>query len=207
MSAWQTSVAATCRPVWRTRPLWAILLVGVVGCRQEKTGLETQPAPPAGEPIPLILKTPEDAARTVLTCLRAIRAASLRGDRAAVAWYREQLRPMAARDVILKRYQAIRHTSREDPEVIFDRFLQGWSAILAYYLDGMQLDRLTVASAAGATQADVHVPAVSDRGEVLIRLECSRDPDRLWRVARIDFARPTTAATSSSTTASRGAGP
>ena len=165
----------------------ASLTIASPACRQPDADPASPPASQSAPAVQVALATPEEAARSVLTCLHAQWAARQRDDRAAAELYREQLRAMAADNVILARHRGIVRRPSQTPDVL-DTFVQGWGPIIGFYADGLQLDRIQVPDlSAEQDQVFVRVPAASRRGEAIIRLECFRGPDRRWRVARIDF--------------------
>lgn len=96
---------------------------------------------------------------------------------------------MAADNVIRSRHRGVVRRPSQIPDELLDTFVQGWAPIIGFYADGLQLDRIQEVPHLPAEQDQVfvRVPAVSSRGEAIIRLECCRGPDRRWRVARIDF--------------------
>jgi hypothetical protein len=115
----------------------------------------------------------------------------LNDDSPAMNYYREQLADMAAREVIVRSYERIVRRRPSDPEMIVARYVQGWEAVVAYYVDGLALDRAEViGEPAAGTPVPVHVPADAPRGPAVIRVECVRNAGGHWLVTRIDFAPP-----------------
>ena len=172
--------------------------VGVIGpaCRRSESSTAT-PSPASG--VAVTLDTPQDAARSVLNCLLAQRAARKQGDTAAAREYLVQLRSMAARDVIMARYKDRMPESEDEREQKLATFVQGWGPIIGYYADGLQMDQLSEPTPTSDPDVVyVQVPAAVGEERTAIRLECCRGTDKQWRVARIDFAEPT--ATSQPTT-------
>jgi hypothetical protein len=175
----------------RRRQLGLLAMLGAMalwGCERQgapsRAATTTRPAPSE-----IVLTTPKDAARSVLLCLRAQRAARLRHDREADKYYQEQLRALAARDVILKRYEGLTHSPPAKPDELLDTFVRGWGPIIGSYAAGLHLDQLQAPGPPATTSpVNVHVPATSATDHTVIRLECFREPDGLWRVARLDFA-------------------
>ena len=166
----------------------ASLTIALPACRRPDTDRASPPAPQSAPAVQVVLATPEEAARSVLTCLHAQWAARQRGDQATAELCREQLRAMAADNVIQSRHRRVTRRLSQTPDELLDTFVQGWVPIIGFYADGFQLDRIQVPDLpAEQDQVFVRVPAVSSRGEAIIRLECFRGPDRRWRVARIDF--------------------
>lgn len=139
--------------------------------------------------IPIVLSGPEQAARSALLCLKAIHEARASRDEEAVSRYLEQLDLVAARDTIRRRFQTSYPHSAKDPEAAVDNFVECWAAVVGYYADGLDPNRVNaVDAAAGAFQVDVHATAAGSRGEATIRFECLRGDDGNWRVSRVDFA-------------------
>lgn len=187
------------RGVWPVLALVAAAVAVAVlpGCRREPAAgpLSTQPA----EPLVIVQTTPQDATRSALACLKARKAARQRGDTAAGRQIQRQLRSLLAEDVVLRRFRDVTHQEPDKREAMLDEFVQGWGAIVGFYIDGLALDSISVAQAApDSGEAYAYVPAHSRGSSVVIRLECHRGRDGRWRVARIDFTnaappRPATA--------------
>jgi hypothetical protein len=169
--------------------LLAILAAsGVAACRpaQAPTPASSAPSATAGE---VVLATPQDATRSLLTCLRAQRAARARHDGEAVKVAHAQLRALAAQDAILRQYETALRGAPRNPERELDTFVDGWGPIIGYYADGLQLAQMSAPQPTGdPDQVHVLVPATSPAGGATIRIECRRGADRQWRVARVDFA-------------------
>lgn len=165
-------------------------LAGVPGAACRRGGAPTSSAP-STQSVPavaIVLTTPANAARSVLTCLRAERAARLQQDEQAVRYCQDELRLMAARDVILRRYEDLLRSPPADPDKELDNFVSGWGPTIGFYAEGLQLDRIEEPIlTADRDRASVRVPAVSPAGSAVIRVECFRGVDKQWRVARLDF--------------------
>ncbi len=168
-----------------------VVLVGVGACEPtDGTGRQVT-APQPAEPFSVALGSPRETALSALSCLKALRAAHLNDDSPAMNYYREQLADMAAREVIVRSYERIVRRRPSDPEMIVARYVQGWEAVVAYYVDGLALDRAEViGEPAAGTTVHVHVPADAPRGPAVIRVECVRNAGGHWLVTRIDFAPP-----------------
>lgn len=165
-------------------------LIAMPACQRSDETATSKPAPQSAPAIPVALDTPQAAARTVLTCLRALHDARARRDQAAAADYERQLVPLAAREVILKRYGELLRGPASKPDEVVKTFVSGWGAIVDFYVDGLKLDQMQQVETAGgaAGPVSVLVPASAQGNDALIRLECAQGSDKLWRIARIDFA-------------------
>ncbi len=171
----------------------AAVLVWAGACEPADGGGQQVTATQPAEAFSVALGSPREAALSVLRCIKLLRAAHLNDDLPAVNYYREHLADMAARESIVRRYERIVRGRVADPDLIVARYVQGWEAIVAYYLDGLALERAeVVGDPAAAAAVHVHVPADAAGGPAIIRLECVRNAAAQWHVARIDFAPPAT---------------
>jgi len=164
-------------------------------CRKAERSANSQSATQPSRATQVVLSTPQDAARSVMACLRTLREARQRQDAEAITRGQEQLRSVAAREVILRRFEEALRRPARDPDAEIDNFVQGWAATVGFYLEGVQLDAIRAPEPGpGVNRMDVHVAAAVGGASARIRVECQRGADRKWRVARIDFE-PATAAT------------
>ncbi|MGD8450496.1 MAG: hypothetical protein PVJ57_01645 [Phycisphaerae bacterium] len=175
----------------RILPLGLVVLATVglpliPACGKSEANSATTTSAPT---IDINLATPQDAARSVLNCLLAERAALHRHDDAAVKLCRKRLRSMVASNAILRRYEDAFHIKPRDPEQHLATYLSGWAPLIGFYADGLKLDSISTVTPVGSTEhAFVRVPATSPAGPAVISLECQKDSDDHWRVARLDFA-------------------
>jgi hypothetical protein len=177
------------RPRWRLTActLAVIAQLTPLGCDRQPTVSGAPARPPLD--FEIVLATPLDAARSVLTGLQVRRFALRRNDPAAAQRYLEQLRSTAARSIILKRYEEQARRQPDKPDVVLDRFVEGWGSIIGFYADRLQLDQLQAADQpANMDIAHAYLPIGSGADRTAIRLECVRESDGGWRVASIDFA-------------------
>jgi hypothetical protein len=141
----------------------------------------------AGEPY-TDLTTPENAARSTLLCLVAERRAIARHDKPAAQRCRQDLQALAAKEEIIRRLRGQPHVSDLSDEEVLDQFTRTWGAIIGYYVEGLELDRMRSTPSAGtAPEVFVLVPARGASDAALIRLKCVRGEDKLWRVAAVGF--------------------
>ncbi|MFH1747795.1 MAG: hypothetical protein ABIG44_12235 [Planctomycetota bacterium] len=170
---------------------WAVLpmlLAGVFsGCREKEQASPSAATQPVDR-LEIVLTTPKDAALSTLRCLQAQRAARAQGNEAQLSYCRERLREMAARDVILKRHSvSIKHQAPNQDEIL-DRFIRGWGPIIGAEIDSLRFDLITTPTpTAELKHANVLVPVSAEEADAVLRLECVRGADNLWRVARIDW--------------------
>jgi hypothetical protein len=160
--------------------------IGVIGCRPSAT-----PTPPSSTTAPALetsLATPGDAAQTVLSCLRTEHAARRQEDEQTVKRCEAQLRGLAARDVILRRFRELTRAPASDPDKLLATYVDSWDTVVAAYVDGLQFEHMQAPpGAADSDQTFVLVPAESRVGNAVIRVECIRAADKTWRVARLSF--------------------
>ncbi len=164
-----------------------LLLTGsVAGCERPKpaSAAASQPAL-----TPVVLSTPQDAARSALVGVLARRAALAKHDPAAADRALEHLRSVAARSTILKRYEEQTRRPAEKPDQVVDRYVESWGSIIGFYADHLRLDELrSTDQAANADTAHAYLPIGSGSDRSAIRIACNRETDGSWRVASIDFA-------------------
>ncbi|MFQ5806073.1 MAG: hypothetical protein ACE5I3_06455 [Phycisphaerae bacterium] len=153
-------------------------------------GCENQPARPlavpAGVAPEVVLKTPEDAARSALTCLQAdLRAIRNRDEQAAKACL-EKLRRVAAVTTIEQTLARMPQFKTIVGDDAIKGFINNWGATIAYYAAGLQLEQMRRVSES-ASRVGVVVPASGPEDDALIQVTCVRGADDLWRVSRIEF--------------------
>ncbi len=164
--------------VGRTRStLVAALALGLTvgGC-----GRTAPPPAPPDWPIPTVVDdSPEGAARTLLSTLRAVLAAVARNDAAAQKVAEDQAVSLAAADVILSRQP------RGAPADAQVRTLVGlWGALIAHYAADFQLDSPRVVRVSPAT---VLVEFAVARRATVLRAECVQ-VGNTWRIAALEYA-------------------
>ncbi len=134
------------------------------------------------------LTTPEDAARSTLLCLVAERRAIARDDKPAAQRCRQELQSLAAKEGITRRLRGHPRVSDLSDEEVLDQFTRTWGAIIGYYVEGLDLDRMRCTPPTEtAPEALVLVPARGADDAALIRVKCVRGEDKLWRVAAVGF--------------------
>jgi len=166
----------------------ALLAVVLSACDGRSGSSNSVPdAPPAGEPY-VDLTTPENAARSILLCLVAERQAIARKDKPAALRCRRELQSLAAKEEITRRLRGHPHVSDLSDEQVLDQFTRTWGAIIGYYVEGLDLDRMRCTPPTEtAPEALVLVPARGADDAALIRVKCVRGEDKLWRVAAVGF--------------------
>jgi len=134
------------------------------------------------------LTTPENAARSTLLCLVAERRAIARDDEPAAQRCRQDLQSLAAKEEIIRRLRGHLRVSDLSDEEVLDQFTRTWGAIIGYYVEGLDLDRMRCTPPTEtAPEAFVLVPARGADDTALIRVKCVRGEDKLWRVAAVGF--------------------
>lgn len=99
---------------------------------------------------------------------------------------------MTAREEISQRHAArVKKTRSYDLDEVLGRLVDSWAALVAYYAEGLDFDGLTQTPVgSGADSAFVLVPASGKERDAVIRVECQRGADSVWRIVRVDFAPP-----------------
>ena len=164
--------------------LMAMAAAALVGC-------ESRPGEPALPPGPgelpaIVLETPEDAARSVLTYLQADLQAVARRDRQAERECFEKLRAVASVTTIERSFAGLPQFKAVIGDDLVDGYLSNWGATVAYYAEGFHFDRMRRASQTPSKVAVV-VPASGLDDDALIQVTCVREDDNQWRVSRIEF--------------------
>lgn len=95
---------------------------------------------------------------------------------------------------ISKQYQLRAHSLGMTDDYVLGEILDNWGSLIAYYSEGLELDRAIAPLADPASrQTGVLVPAYAADSRTVLELECACGGDGLWRVCRIGFApKPTT---------------
>lgn len=168
------------------------------GCGSDS---ETETRQPATLPA-LDLSSPESATRAALTCLQEqARAIGDHHPAAAKAWT-ERLHQIAALDSIeslLNSTPQLRIVLGNDPVA---KYISLWGASVSYYFERFDFDasRRTKIAKQGAA-VTVVVQAHGHGQSAMIKVDCVRGADELWRVAYIGLgdavaiAAPTTQST------------
>lgn len=183
-----------------------VALVGSGGCRRA--------APPRGstiQPPALRLDTPEHATRSLLTGLAALHQAIADDDADGVKACRKTLRSVVAREELIGLIDlhpriklAITDGTNADEAELVDGMVRNWASATSYYIDGVHLDRMFRAAAAGAQRAGrvaVVVPASGPKDDALIQVTCVRGRDGQWRILRVEFVAEATPMTPASQSA------
>ena len=138
----------------------------------------------------IVLKTPPDTARTLLLLLRAQLHASAGRDRAALHRAQEQTADQVlARDEILARYHTLAGRAALEDSRALDNLVENWAAIVAFYADGFEFERMRQVSPPNeGLTAVVDVPARGPHDQTILRIGCLRGKDEQWRVTSLAFA-------------------
>lgn len=154
-----------------------------VGC----DGEPAQPRlPPPGEVPEVVLKTPEEAARSVLACLQTELRARAHHDGQVASACLEKLRTAVAVKTLeqtLARMPQFKVVVGDD---LVEGYVHNWGAAIAYYAEQLHFEQMRRASES-ASRAAVVVPASGPEDDALIQVTCVRGNDKLWRVSRIEF--------------------
>lgn len=160
-----------------------VVAVALMGC-------ENRPPEPAAT-LPddwadTVLKTPEDAARNVLTYLQAELRARARHDEQTVRACAEKLRALAAVKTIEQTLARLPQFKTLVGDDAVQGYVDNWGATIAYYAEGLHLEQMRRAAQSNAKVA-VIVPASAPDDDALIQVTCVNEGDQLWRIARIEF--------------------
>jgi len=198
----KTGIRSQCTGVkasWARRALGrgllgALCFTLLAGCQRPAPPL----APADDSELPAqALSSPSDVARALLSSLRDEARDIASGDRAAARRERQVQMALAAGDEIMQRVMQWYRVQRvRDERKLLEEYTANWGAVLAYYLEGLALDGLSVAKATDDS-ATVLVPARGAGRTATIRVDCTRGRDGLWRVADLSFV-PAHATTQSS---------
>ena len=170
---------------WLAVALLAVVLSACDGRPDSSNSVADVPS--AGE-LYVDLTTPENAARSILLCLVAERRAIARDDKPTALHCRQELQSLAAKEEITRRLRGHPQVSDLSDEQVLDQFTRTWGAIIGYYVEGLDLDRMRrVSLSETSPEASVLVPARGADDAALIRVKCVRSEDKLWRVAAVGF--------------------
>ena len=176
--------------------IFSILAAAAVisGCDNAPPGSASRPAP---ELPPITLDTPENAARTVLVCLRAELRAVANCDEQTAEASVEQLRSMVATEAIEKVLSRVPQFEGLLGEDLVKGYIRNWGSTIAYYAEGFHLDRMRRAVDTPA-KVSVVVPATGPEDDALIQVTCVPGSNDGWRIMRVEFITETaTSATTS----------
>lgn len=167
--------------------LIATTMALLVGCERKPPA----PAPVALASMPaIVLNTPEDTTRSVLLCLQARLRAVARHDERSAELHLEQLQKLAATTMIEEAFARMPPLKAVVGDDLIEGLVNMWGAAIAYYADGLQLERVRRTSTA-PSKVSVVVPASGPDDDALIQVTCVREDDDRWRVSRIEFVAET----------------
>lgn len=169
----------------RHRLLLLILAVSAapVGCENNPSDSALRPPPELPQ---VVLDTPENAARSALTSLQAELRAIANNDPQAAQEALNQLRSLVAVKAVERMLDRMPQFKTLFGDDLIEGYINSWGATIAYYAEGLHLDRMRRGFAAPSKVA-VLVPASGPDDTALIQLTCLRQDDGTWRVSRIEF--------------------
>lgn len=185
-------IPARRRPRCHSRGRLALfVLLGILagGCGRGSTPHASATQPSAAD-TEIVLKTPEDAARSLLQALKTELQAIAHHDKPGAEHQRDRVvAQILARENIMARYSKVAGRFAQPEDRALSTLVESWAAAIAYYADGLALDQTRLAIAGHeATGAIVEVPAHGPTDQAVIRIACARGKDDLWRVTALDFA-------------------
>jgi len=163
--------------------LLILAIAALVGCEGNPSGSAPRPPP---ELPPVVLDTPENAARSALTGLQAELRAVANNDPQAAQEALEQLRALVAVKAVEKTLNRMPQFKTLFGDDLIEGYIKNWGATIAYYAEGFDFDRMRRGFVA-ASKVAVLVPATGREDAALIQVTCLRQEDGTWRVSRIEF--------------------
>lgn len=165
------------------RFLWIVVAgcLFVSGCKPAATTATGAVQLPA-----VVLKTPDDAARSALLTIQAIVQAAGRRDTATFDRAEEQLLDdIAARDAVIGRFSSamLQLSSRER---LLREVVESWPRALAHYAERFDFDQAS-SIINGDQTAHVYVEAHGARDSTWVDVQCVRAGDE-WRVLAVGYA-------------------
>jgi hypothetical protein len=172
-------------PRARTGPFLLIVAAAIVlpGCGQSPSRTAPRPAP---ELPAVTLDTPENAARSALLCLQAELRASANHDEKTAAAALERLEAIVATDETKAALSRVPQFETLLGEDLIDGYIHNWGSTIAYYAEGLQLERMRRVTHTSGKVAVV-VPATGPEDDALIQVTCVRGDGDGWHVSRIEF--------------------
>lgn len=174
------------------------VLAALTGCERQPVAVPTLPPP---GPVPAVkLDTPEDAARTALTCIQTELRAVAHEDEQTAEQCREQLVRVAAARTIEQTFAKMPQFKMVVGDEMLEGYVANWGSTISYYAQDLHFDRMR-RGAAAESQVLVLVPASGAEDDALIQLTCVRETENTWRISRIEFATEPVATQPAPTTA------
>ena len=166
------------------------LIFSILAAAAVISGCDNTPSDSASRPAPelpaVILDTPENTARTALLCLQAeLRAVANHDEQTAEASL-EQLRSLVATEAIEKALSRVPQFEGLLGKDLVEGYIRNWGSTIAYYAEGLRLDRMRRAVDTPA-KVSVVVSATGPDDDALIQVTCLRQDDETWRVSRVEF--------------------
>ena len=160
-----------------------VAVAALVGC--ENKPAESGSATSRNLPQ-ITLTTPEDAARTALSFLRADLRATARHDEETAEACLEQMRTVVSTKALEEVFARLPRFKVLVGGDVVKGCVNNWAAVIAYYAEGLHFEQMRRVSETRAKVAVV-VPASGPEDQALIQVTCVRDDDSLWRVLRVEF--------------------
>ncbi len=154
------------------------LLAAGYGCaRQTPT---TNPTP-----TEVVLNSPKEAARSLMLAFQAQLHAAWNNDHRAADFYRDEI----ANRIAAREYLQARQGGRDEQEreTLLKTLVDNWASIVAYYIDGVDLDHMLVGPGGTPNSVVVTMPASGPQDQTTIQILTMAGPDQQWRVAAVQF--------------------
>lgn len=163
---------------------WLPFTLCLPGCTKS-TLAQTAPPPEAA----VVTTTPVDATRSLIHFLKLNLEAAANKDRPAARAARDQAAwHLADHEAATQRYRTAKRAF-DEARVMADQ-VENWAALVAYYIDGLDLDAAAVLPTGVPDEMDVAIPAHGQGDEATLRVQCRKLLDGTWRVMRLAFTNP-----------------
>lgn len=163
---------------------WFSLGLCLHGC-SKPTLAESAPPPDTA----VVTRTPVDATRSLIHFLKLNLEAAARKDRPAARAARDQAAwHLADHEAATERYRKAKREF-DEARVMADQ-VENWAALVAYYVDGLDLDGAAVLPTGAPDESDVAIPAHGQGDDATLRAICRRLPDGTWRIKGLILMNP-----------------
>lgn len=170
----------------RTRSRLALICIAILsnGCKAH----DTAPVEPVR--IAVDLRSPESIARALFEAMRGELKAIAAHDRPAAAAHRAFIVERLVDPTLVPLARQQKNISDEEARLIFEKLIDSWESLAAYYIDGIELDAIRVEETPGNRLGPVMAlaPARARGSSTTFRVWFTRNEPGEYRVLVIDFA-------------------